>query len=132
MKYDVDDAEDAYWLFAQFVAFICNGCTIAPPTDYTNNKVYQDLTKADKYFSSHEKMYINLRKSEGYTNKLESLTRDDNRLTLTVMLKDATTIKIRLTVTGYSQDQCYCVLSSHGLIMRYKKCGNTKDKNMAA
>ena len=75
IKYDVDDAEDAYWLYAQLVAFVCNGCTIAPLTDYANNPTYQDLTKADKYFSSNEKMYLELRRSKGHTNELESLTR---------------------------------------------------------
>ena len=54
IKYDVDNEED--WLYAQLVAFVCNGCTIAALTDYANNPTYQDLTKADAYFSSNEKM----------------------------------------------------------------------------
>ena len=93
MKYDVDDAEDAYWLYTQFVMFVCNRCTISPLADYANNEIYQHLTKADKFFSSDEKVYINLRRSKGYTNELESLTRDNSRLTLTVMLKDVGTKK---------------------------------------
>ena len=87
IKYDADAAEDAYLLYVQFVAFICNECTIAPLTDYGNNKIYQDLTKADKFLSSREKMYVDLRRSKGYIDELENLTRDDSRLTLTVMLK---------------------------------------------
>ena len=82
IKYDVDDADDADWLYAHFVAFVCNGCTIAPLTDYANNSTYQDLTKAEKYFNSDEKMYLHLRRSKGFTNDLESLTRDDSKLTL--------------------------------------------------
>ena len=78
IKYDVNDAEDAYWIYAQFFAFVCNGCTIAPLTDYVNNQTYQDLTKADKYISSHEKMYLDLRRPKGYTNELERLSRDDS------------------------------------------------------
>ena len=58
-----------------------------------NNPTYQDLTKVDKYFSSHEKMYLGLRKSQGCTNELGSLTQDDSKLTLTVTLKDAATKK---------------------------------------
>ena len=76
-KYGIDDVADAYWLYAQFVAFVCNGCTIAPLTDYANNKIYQDMTKVDKYFSSDKKMYIDLRRLKRYTDELESLTRDD-------------------------------------------------------
>ena len=63
IKYDADDAKDAYWLYTQFFAFVCNGCTIAPLTDYANNPTYQDLTKTDKYFDSNEKMYLDLRRS---------------------------------------------------------------------
>ena len=63
IKYDVDDAKDAYWLYVQFFAFVCNGCTIAPLTDYANNLTYQDLTKTDKYFDSNEKMYLDLGRS---------------------------------------------------------------------
>ena len=47
-------------------------------------------------------MYIDLRKSKGYTDELESLTSDDSKLTLTVTLKDAATKNINLRVTGYS------------------------------
>ena len=93
IKYDVDDAEVANWLYTRFVGFVCRGCTIAPLTDYANTEIYQDLTKVDKYFSSDEKMYIDLRRSKGYTSELESLTWDNSRLTLTVMLKDAATKK---------------------------------------
>ena len=48
IKYDIDDTEDAYWLYVQFAAFVCNRCNIALLTDYANNPTYQDLTKADK------------------------------------------------------------------------------------
>ena len=85
-----------HWLYKQFVAFVCNGCTIAPLTDYANYPTYQDLTTADKYFSSDEKMYLDLRRSKAYTNELECLTRDDSKLTLTVTLKDTATKKMRL------------------------------------
>ena len=56
-----------HWLYEQFVAFVSL-------TDYANNPTYQDLTTADKYFSSDEKMYLDLRRSKAYTNELECLT----------------------------------------------------------
>ena len=43
-----------------------------------------------------------MRRSKGYTDKLEKLTRDDSDVTLTVKLKPAATKKMRLRVTGYS------------------------------
>ena len=78
-----------HWLYEQFVAFVFL-------TDYANNPTYQDLTTADKYFSSDEKMYLDLRRSKADTNELECLTRDDSKLTLTVTLKDTATKKLRL------------------------------------
>ena len=133
IKYDVGDAEDAYWLYAQFVTFVCNGCTIEPLTDYANNLTFQDMTKADKYFSSDEKMYLDLRRSKGYINELESLTRDDSKLSLTVTLKDAANKKMMIRVTGCSQGEYYYILSQRGSIIQYKSYGITKDKkNIAA
>ena len=132
IKFDADDAEDAYWLYTQFVAFACNGCTIVPLTDYANNPTYQYLTKTDKYFSYDQKMYLYLRRSKGCNNELESFTRDHCKLTLTVTLKDAATKNMRLRVTGYSQGEYYYVLSQRGSIIQYKNYGTTKDENTAA
>ena len=101
IKYYVDDTEDAYWVYAQLVAFVCKGSTIAHITDYVNNPTYQDLTEADKLFCSIEKLYPDLRRFKGYTNELESFIRDDSKLTLTVKLKDAATKTMRLRVIGY-------------------------------
>ena len=85
-----------HWRYEQFVDFVCNGCTIAPLTDYANNPTYQDLPTADKYFSFDEKMRLDLRRSKVYTDDPECLTRGDSKLTLTVTLKDAATKKMRL------------------------------------
>ena len=77
-------------------------------------------------------MYLDLRRSKGYADKLESLTRDDSKLTLTVTQKDATTKKMRLRVAEYSQDEYYYALSQRGSIIQYKIYEITKDKNIAA
>ena len=68
-------------------------------------------------------MYLDLRRSNVYTNELESLTRDDSKLTLTVTLKDA---------AGYSQGKCYSALLQRDSIMQYKNYGTTKENNIAA
>ena len=44
-----------------------------------------------------------MRRSKGYTDELEKLTRDDSDTTLTVKLKAAANKKMSLRVTGYSQ-----------------------------
>ena len=73
-----------------------------------------------------------MRRSKGYTDELEKLTRDDSDLTLTVKLKAAAIKKLRLRVTGYSQAECYCTLSNRGMIMSYKNCGISKEIDIAA
>ena len=132
IKYDVDGVGDAYWLYLQFVALLYNGCTVAPLTEYANNLIYQDLTKADSYFSSDKTMYLDLRRSKGYNNELKRFTRDKCKLTLNETLKDTTNKKMRFRVTRYSQGQYYYALSSRGQIIQYKNYRITKNNNIAA
>ena len=132
IKYDVDGVEDAYWLYLQFVALVCNGSTVAPLTEYENNLICQDLTKADSYFSSDKTMYLDLRRSKGYNNELKSFTRDKCKLTLNETLKDTANKKMRFRVTSYSQGQYLYALSSRGKIIQYKNYGITKNNNIAA
>ena len=60
--------------FVQFAAFCCGGCSVALLTYYTNNDIYQELIKEEKYFTdeSDEKLYIDMRRCRGYTNELEN------------------------------------------------------------
>ena len=39
IKYDIDNEDDKYLLYAKFAAFNSGGCTISPLTDYANNEV---------------------------------------------------------------------------------------------
>ena len=41
-------------LFKQFVAWSCDGCSVAPLTDYTNNPIYQELPSETGYFNSSD------------------------------------------------------------------------------
>ena len=45
IKFDVDAADETYWLYSQFVACSCNGFSIAPLTYYANNEVYWELLR---------------------------------------------------------------------------------------
>ena len=72
-----------YLLHCKFVIWVCNGCSIAPLTDYANNDVYKELPKQKDFFeTSDEKLFIDLKRSKGYTGELEMLSRDDSDLTL--------------------------------------------------
>ena len=117
--------------YALFVALYCKGSSIAPLTDYANNEIYQELHRLDEYFSnSDEKLFIDLRRSKGYTNELIKLSRDDSDITLTINFKDAATQRMRLRVTGYYQEEYLYSLSKEGLIKNYKDYSINKQKNI--
>ena len=79
-----------------FVVYYCEGCNTAPLTQYKNNEIKQELTKEKDYFGddSDERLYIDMRRSKGYTNELERLTHDDGRVMLTNKLKKAAEKKL--------------------------------------
>ena len=84
LEYHVSNEDDKHWLYQMFVAYYCEGCSAAPLTQYKNNEIKQELTKEKGYFryNSDERLYIDMRCSKGYTNKLEKLTRDNGGVTI--------------------------------------------------
>ena len=67
-------------LYKQFVAWNCNGCSIAPLIDYIHNPIYKELPEETAYFTaSHERIYLDLRGSMGYTDKMKKLARNDSK-----------------------------------------------------
>ena len=76
MKYDTLNETQKHMLFKQFFAWNCNGCSIAPITDYINNPISQELPTEEKYSSkSDKKIYIGLRDSKGYTHEIEKIAK---------------------------------------------------------
>ena len=55
-------------------------------TQYKNNDIYRELIEEDKYFSdeSDERVYIDMRRSKGYTDELEKINRDDSGIALNI------------------------------------------------
>ena len=74
-----------------FLAFQCNGCSAAPLRQYKNNKIYQEIITEENYTTTNtdDRILIDLRRSKGYTDKLEKTTRDDSGLGVVVTLKKA-------------------------------------------
>ena len=73
-----------------------------------------------------------MRRSKGYTNELERLTRNDGGATLTIKLKKAAEKKMRLRFIAYPQAE-YCYTSTYkGYIMTYKNYITAKDDDLAA
>ena len=68
-------------LFKQFVAWSCDGCSIAPLTGYINNPTSQELQTESEYFtSSDERIYVDLRTTYSYIKEMEKLERNDSKL----------------------------------------------------
>ena len=46
-------------LFKQFVAWACDGCSVAPLTDYINNPIYQELVDENQYdgYTGNKRVY---------------------------------------------------------------------------
>ena len=97
-----------------FVVYYCEGCNTAPLTQYKNNEIKQELTKEKDYFGddSDERLYIDMRRSKGYTNELEK--------------------KLRLRVIAYSQAEYWYTSANKGYIMTCKDYSIAKDDDIAA
>ena len=74
-KYDVDNLTQRHLLYKQFVAWNCNGSSVAPLTDYMNNPIFQELPDEDMYFDvkNDDQVYLDLMASSGYVKKAEKL-----------------------------------------------------------
>ena len=93
LEYDVNKNDELDILYKMFLAFQCNGCSIAPLSQYKNNEIFQEITTEESYTTANtdDRILINLRRSKGYTDELEKITRDDSGLGVVVTLKKAAT-----------------------------------------
>ena len=130
IKFDLNDEEDRYILYNAFVAWVTKGSSIVPEADYLYNKTKQELPTRNTYFTdSDEKVYIDIRRSKGYTGEFERVNRDDSDLIVTVDLKNAAAKKMRLYVTGCYQGEYMYMLTKDGLIMSHKEYSVAKIKH---
>ena len=122
LSYDINNKDEKYQMYKMFVAYVCNGATFAPLTEYKNNPVYQDMTDEFSYRSAtkDDRIYIDMRRSKGNTDELEKITRDDSGLVIYIKLKAAATTKMRLRVVGYSQGEYWYAYTNKGYILAYK------------
>ena len=97
------------------------------------NKARQELPNRNMHFTDlDECIYINIRRSKGYTGEFEKVNQDDSDLSLTVNLKAAAAKKLRLHITGYFQGEYMYMLDKDGLIMNYKEYSVNKQKLVIA
>ena len=121
-KFDIDNLTQKHLLYKQFVAWSCNGSSVAPLTDYMNNKIYQELIEEDDYFDvrSDEGLYLDLTASSGYVKEAEELEQNNSKINLHIMLKNAATKKLRLRVWTHSLGEYLYILTKNGLILRHR------------
>ena len=83
-KYDTDNLTQQHLLYKQFLAWSCNGSSVAPVSDYVDNPIFQELPDQETYFSamSDERIYLDLRASSGYAKEAEKLERNDSKINL--------------------------------------------------
>ena len=91
LSYDLQKEDEKNILFKMLVAHACNGCSSAPLTQYKNNEIYQEITAEDEFTSNEkdDRIYIDMRRSKGYTDELKKINRDDSGVALNISLKDA-------------------------------------------
>ena len=130
----VSKEDDKHWLYQMFVAYCSEEYSTAPLTQYKNNEIKQELTKEKDYFgdNSDERLYIDMRRSNGHTDELEKLTHVDGSVTLTIKLKNAATKKMRLRIVAYSQAEYWYTSTNKGYIMTRKGYSIAKDEDIAA
>ena len=87
-SFDLEREDDRNMLYKMFIAHSCDGCSSAPLTQYKNNPIYQEITEEDKFTENErdDRIYIDMRRSKGYTDELEKINRDDSGIALTISL----------------------------------------------
>ena len=122
LEYDHKNHDEKTMLYKMLYNVNCNGCSTAPLTQYKNNPIYQDTMPEEEYRANtrDDRIYIDMRRSQGYTDELEKLTRDDSGLAVVVNLKDAAQKEMRLRITRFYQSEYWCAFSNKGYIMTYK------------
>ena len=77
-KYDTDNLTHQHLLYKQFLAWSCNGSSVAPVSDYVDNPIFQQLPHQETYFSAKndERIYLDLRASSGYVKEAKKHERN--------------------------------------------------------
>ena len=71
-----------------------------------------------------------MQRSQGYSDELEKLTRDESGLAVVINLKEAVKKKMRLRIVGYSQAEYWYALSNKGYIISYKNYNISKEDDV--
>ena len=109
-------------LYKQFLAWSCNGSSVAPVSDYVDNPIFPELPDQERYFKakSDERIYLDLRASSGYIKEAEKLERNDWKINLQITLKNVADFNLRVRIWAYSLSEYLYVLSKSGLTLKHR------------
>ena len=109
-------------LYIQFVAWHCNGSSVAPLTDYMDNPIYRELPDEEEYFrlKSDERVYLDSRASSGYVKEAEKLERNNSKINLMITFKEASKYNLRVKIWAYSLSEYLYVFSKSGLTLKHR------------
>ena len=99
-KYSIDSLTQKHLLYKQFVAWNCNGSSVAPLTDYMDNPIFRELPDEEEYFGlkSDERIYLDLRATSGNVKEAEKLERNDSKIILMITLKKPAPFNMRVRI----------------------------------
>ena len=78
-----------------------------------------------------KKIFIDMRRSKGYTDKLEELSRNDADIDLKILLTKVAEKKMRLKVLAYSQAEYWYAITNRGKVFTYKNYSIKKHEDIA-
>ena len=123
-KYSIDNLTQKHLLFKQFVAWNCNGSSVALLTDYMDNPIFRELPDEEEYFGlkSDERIYLDLRATFGYVTEAEKLERNDSKINPMITLKKAVPFNMRVRIWAYSLSEYLYVLAKSGQTLKHRTC----------
>ena len=121
-KYSIDNLTQKHLLFKQFVAWNCNGSSVALLTDYMDNPIFRELPDEEEYFGlkSDERIYLDLRATSGNAKEAEKLERNDSKIILMITLKKPAPFNMRVRIWAYSLSEYLYVLAKSGLTLKHR------------
>ena len=119
-------------MYKQFVAWNCNGLSVALLKEYMNNPIFQELLDEEQYFDvrNDDRMYLDLRATSGYVKEAQKLERNDSEINIQITLKAAATYRLRVRIWTYSLSEYLYVLFKSGLRLKHRSYAiNQSDEN---
>ena len=125
---DLEKDDDKNILYKMLVSKACEVCSTALLTQFKNNETYQEITEEDVFTtkSTDDRIWIDMRGSKGYNDKLEKINRDNSNLAVVIGIKETAAKKLRHQIVGYYQGEYWYLLSNKGYIMSFKNYNISK------